>query len=108
MVMSQWSAALLSIAALIGMLPVIKVAWLFRDRKTVPVGKRAFWAMALGLLGIGLFYGEIFFHGSSTALAPFSRVLWALIIISTVGMADGVLLYRKQLNKANRNEDKEC
>lgn len=86
----------LAIGAVIGSIPVFLVAWYYRNERVIPVGRRAFVAMGFGLLGISAFYCEIAYHGSSAILVPFSRLLWAFIVLSSVGMAGGVLAYRKQ------------
>ena len=89
-------AILIGLAAIFGTIPVFYVAWLYRNDKVVPVGKRAFWAMGLGLIAIGIFYFGVAMDVGNVAMRILcSRFLWLFIILSSVGMAGGVMFYRR-------------
>ena len=92
-------AILIGLAAIIGSLPVFYVSWLYRNDRVVPVGRRVFWAMGFGLLAIGTFYFSISFEiGEAATRVLYSRFLWLFIILSSVGMAGGVMLYRRGIH----------
>lgn len=96
------------ILALVGIIPVLTVAWRYRNEKVVPVGKRAFWAMALGLLGIAAFYSS-----GSTVFGPewahvLNKLLIIFIVILTTGIAVGVLIYNKTCLDAEGVEALDC
>lgn len=94
-------AILIAIVAILGSIPVFTVAWLYRKKRVVPVGRRAFLAMGFGLLSIGAFYIGIVFITTAPHPALFvvySRLLWSFIIMSSIGMAASVLLYKKAGN----------
>jgi len=85
----------LVIGATITAILCFAVAWRWRGRM-VPVGWRAFVAMALGCISIAAFYVNIanlhWLGERSSKLIPYSRVLWWFIIISTALMALSVLV----------------
>ena len=94
-------AILIAASAFLGSIPVFYVAWLHRDGTLVKVGRRAFWAMGLGLVTIGTFYISIALVGGTPQLVIASRIIWYFIIVSSVGMAGGVLAYMRQTRLAN-------
>ena len=70
------------------------VAWRYRG-KVVLIDWSAFLAMGLGSVAIGAFYlaiAEAMWHGHSVlAMAPYSRIIFGFILLSTALMAGFVL-----------------
>jgi len=92
------TAALIAGMAIIGSLPIFWTAWVYRNHQVVPVGRRAFWAMGLGLIMIGAFYATVVIIPDLPIdfLVLWSRVMWTFIILSTISIAGGVLAYRRR------------
>ena len=65
-------------------------------RELIPVHWLFMVAMAMGALGIGLFYNEIWQGAMGRSqLIIISRLLWAFILLMTSLMAIGILVHKK-------------
>ena len=83
-------AVLIVVISIVTAILAFIVAWRYRG-KTAYIDWSAFLAMGLGSLSIGLFYlgiAEALWNGHDVLeLAPYSRIIFAFILISTALMA---------------------